>query len=294
MIEVGPMDRKAVGRGVRHGGLIAAAGTFLVVLLVALVPVSQAAAARPLTIIPINSLADTYYTVTDYGGCATAKVVHAPAFSYTTHEFKGAAATTAPYCPSGWSTNEGTVNEELVLQTTPASFAHSGNYLVKFVWNFTVDETWDFSPFSKCVINYANPTSECATGAWVELEALAVIYDDSNSTWGPYGEGYAESGVVAAVTSNYVENFTFGNYSGGPTGAGSFSGYVNGTTTLHLSGSSSIVRSDTYTIQALVAVDAGAYALAVNAKATGKALASASVNCATAGNHGLLRSVTES
>lgn len=288
----GSGESKEIGRGMGGAGLGTAAGTLAIVALVALVPVSQAASATSRTTVPITDFQTTIATDTQVGGCGSDKLVKAPHFSYTTRLFKGSVSADAPYCKALGSDNVGYAAEGIALTSSNIPFTHNGNYVLRFTWNVSVDGTWSLTPWSICALNYANLASACFVEVEAVFSVVAEIIDDSNYSWGPYGDGVADSTYLVASAIDYVGNTSYGNYSSGSTGSGSFSGPLNGTTTFTLSGTSAIVRSNTYTVALYLDIYAYVAAYAVYAKAAGKASASASVNCATGGNQAFLRSIT--
>lgn len=282
------------GRWTPGAGLGSAIGALAVVALVALVPVSQATAATPQLLLPAKDFGTTYSTGTQYGACGTAKIVKAPHFSDRSRLFKGSVASSAPACKPSASSNVGIADEELLLTTTSLPFKHNGSYVLNFTWNFTVAETWDLVPYSTCALNFADPQSSCFVYVEDTVYTQPIIFDESNYSWGPYSAGVAFATALDFYTFSfgYVQNSTYGNSSYGVTGAGSFSGTLNGTNTFNLTGTSSIVSTNTYEVEVIVLIQTIAEAYSYDAKATGKASASATINCATLGNHGFLRAIS--
>jgi hypothetical protein len=258
-------------------------------------PLSSAASPSSV-LVPLKSFGVTLSTDTSQGACGVAKLVKAPTFSLKTHLFHGSVSANAPSCKPGQSENEAQSTEELTLETTKLKFPTSGNMVLNATWTFTVNETWSMIPYTHCKVNYANPSSECMTWTEDTIYSQPILFDESNSTWGQYGVGLTFATPIDIYTSSfaYVQNSSCAgcNYSYGATGAGSFSGTLNGTNSFNLSGLSKINKADHFELEILFEISCTAYAFSVDAKTTGAASASSSINASTAGNRADLLGVT--
>jgi len=160
-------------------------------------------------------------------------------------------------------------------------------------------ELWSLTPFSGCVLNYAAAYSTCAAYSEVSIFSYIFITDQSNSTWGTYGYGYAIGGFLDyynyTSVQNYSQNYA-GTHYGGNYSSGNLSGSFTGTTVqssmIALSGTSSIVKTDVYVAQIYFSVSADTGAYVQSAHSTGAASAAASVNMGTLGNGATLGSIS--
>ncbi|HTT25827.1 MAG TPA: hypothetical protein VMH90_02540 [Thermoplasmata archaeon] len=177
----------------------------------------------------------------------------------------------------------------MLIQTKYFHFPSSGSMTLNESWSFTVNETWSMTPYTSCLVNYANPSSECMTYVEDTLYVQPEIWDASNSSWGPYGFGldFAPSIDLYTFSFAYVENLSCAgcNYSFGPTGSGAFSGTINASSVTNLSGTSVINKADNFYLDLILEIQTITYAFEVGAKTTGTPSASASINMATGGNH---------
>lgn len=290
----GPVERngnsRTWARRLSSGTTIATIG---VVALMALMPAGQAVSAN-VHVIPIKVATQSLNLQTQKGGCGTATIVKPMTYAPGTGVLKGSVAATSPACKRG-TMNEGISTAEMQIQTKDFHFPASGNLTLTQNWTFTVNETWNMTPYTHCKINYANPSSECMTYVEDTLYVQPEIWDASNRTWGPYGFGldFAPSIDLYTFSFAYVENLSCAacNYSFGSPGPGAFTGTLNASSVTSLSGLSVVNKSDNFYMDLILEVQSITYALEVDAKTTGTPSASASINMATAGNQARLLGV---
>jgi hypothetical protein len=269
-------------------------GVLLVAAMMALLPAATAATVHPASVIPVSKFGATIGSDTTKGACGKAKIVKSPSWAKKRGTFLGSVSSSAPVCAPQTAPNEGETTTYADLQTTRIHFASSGSYVMNVSWAMKVNETWSLTPFATCTLNYAVPSSMCETWTEDTLYAYVMIDDLSNSTWGEYGYGYSFGSFIDVYTSSfaYFYNSTYGNYSYGSAGAGSFSGTLNESNLLNLTGTSAINHSDQFEVSIYLEISTIALAYSISAKTTGKAAASASINAGTLGNGIKLRSIT--
>lgn len=236
-------------------------------------------------------------------GCATAKTLSFPKFGKRAGQFKGAGDANAPKCGASPIAEEGVWSGEVELVanigfTTAASHSISAN------WKFDYSESWSETPFTGCVLNYSASYSTCAVDAESSIYAFGELWDETNSSWGPYGIGlafdsYAPDIYNFSYAQNYSQNYCYagscslsgGNFSNGSP-SGTFTGISYGNVTFNLTGSTAPTPGDKYQLQIYLYVEAIAEAYTESATAKTRGTASASIDMATAARAGTLLSVT--
>jgi len=278
----------------RHAGTIAkrigigsAGAALAVAALMALVPMTAAATPSLIHISP-KIFGATISTGTTAGACGTAKITKSPSYSPRSQIFRGSISASSPACKPQSSENEGIAYWEGLMTTTKLAFPTSGNHFLNFSWLFNVNESWSMTPYTHCAVNYADPASICDTYVEDTLYVQPILFDNSNSSWGPFGAGLAFSNSIDLYTFSfaYVQNSSCSgcNFSFGTPGAGSFVGTLNGTNSFNLSGTSVINKADKFSLQIIVEVECLTFAYKVDASTHGTPSASASINAGTSGN----------
>ncbi len=275
-------------------GYATGGAVFAVSVVLMLLPAASAVAVGGTTTIPVKLFGGTLSSDTTKGACGDAKVVKGPTWSKALSSFRGIVNSTAPTCKASTSPNEGEATASMDLQLDNYHFASSGNFVMNVSWVMSVSETWSMIPYSSCTLNYANPSSECMTYTEDTLYSYVFIDDLSNSSWGEYGYGYSFGSSIDVYLNSfaYVENLTYGNYSYGLTGPGAFTGTLNESSTLNLSGMSKINHHDKFDLTIYLEISTLAFAYETDAKTTGHASAGANID-ANSGGHGIkLTSIT--
>ena len=139
--------------------------------------------------------------------------------------------------------------------------------------------------------------SACITAASAEVFGYAYLYDQNNGSYFNFGsyvqftnyttvENYSQNYCYAGTCTHYGGNLTFG----GP--SGTFAGTIKQNSTINASGTMAVNNVDSYQLYIVLFTFVNAEAYAQNAKPTGTASASASVNMGTLGNGAQLTSVS--
>jgi hypothetical protein len=294
------LGRLNLGRWV---GLGSAGAVMAVAAIMALTPVASASAANVVLTHPYKGFSESVSSSYSQGGCGRGKINLAPQVSLTKGTFRTDLSSSTPACKGVKRlSNQASAYASMSLETTGLNFAAAlkahGTPRLNVTYSMKVNESWGMTEFSGCTLNYSAPYSTCQAYAEVSIFAYIFLDDESNSTWGPYGYGYAESNFVDIYTmsfadyQNWSQNYCYlgncthygGNYTIGTPGAGTFSGVINASNVINLTGSTAIGVHDVYDVEMYfeISVDSGAYTEA--ATATGSAAAYANVDAGTHGN----------
>lgn len=280
-------NRGAATRTRGWGRYVGAGSAGLAVAVAALMALAPATLGNGVTI-PIKSFGVTISTSTTAGACGHAKIVKSLTFSSTTGDLKGAVAAKSPACSHRVSANEAYATDSMNLVNPNFRFPHSGSYKMFVNWSFTVNESWSMTPYTSCTLNYADPNSLCMVYTEDTIYAQPYLYDQSNSSWNGYGFNFSSPVDIYLKSFAYVENTTFGNFSFGVPGPGSFSGTLKGTNTFSLSGAAAINASNHFTFDIIFEIQTLTFAYAQDARTTGAASAAATIDMASGSNIGHL------
>ncbi|MCI4317869.1 MAG: hypothetical protein L3J96_04960, partial [Thermoplasmata archaeon] len=129
-------------------------------------------------------------------GCTTSKATHAPTWAKKSGTFRFAGYSNSPNCPKApVGGSSGQADGDFGLYGI-LHFASSGNYTVTANWSVTYSAMWNLTPYASCKLVYTASYSTCDSYAEVTVYSYLFMTDESNSTWGTYGYGYAIGGFV--------------------------------------------------------------------------------------------------
>ncbi|HEV2317552.1 MAG TPA: hypothetical protein VGV89_08280 [Thermoplasmata archaeon] len=260
-----------------------------VALLMVVAPVTNASGLK----IPLKSLGVTISTSTTSGACGSAKVVKPLTFSTVTGTILGSVSAKSPACSHRVSENQAYATDSMNLANPNFHFPRNGVFTLSLNWSFKVNETWSMTPYSKCTLNYADPASICDVYTEDTIYAQPYIYDSTNSTWNANNGFYFGTSVDLYLNSfAYRQNSTYGNYSFGSAGAGSFAGTLYGNNTFNLMGKAAINASNHFYFYVIFEIQTLTFAYSQDAVTLGAASATASINMSSAGNVGHLIKIT--
>lgn len=290
-------------------GAGAAASVLAVSAIMLFVPIASAASASATISRPYTSLGSSTSFNAQQGACGHASVIKTPSWKSATGEFRSVLSSSAPLCKNKISANVAIAGASLNLIAAKVNLASvlksSLPPTLNITWLMHVNETWDVSPYSGCVLNYNASYSICQSYAEDSIYGSTELIDLTNSTWGNgYGYEYASFDIYAS-TFEYVQNYSQnyycgvpvychggGNYSFGTIGPGAFTGVVTGVNDFNLTGTNAIAPHDHYELQIGLSFEAIAESYTQSAKGIGHSSSSAYENIGTHGNGAVLVNIT--